>query len=51
MRILLLLFCLSAQADIDLTLPETPFDYEQMNKDSKLIKDWEERNRLNFFRI
>ena len=37
--------------ELDLTLPETPFDFEQMNKDSKLIKDWEERNRLNFFRI
>jgi hypothetical protein len=49
MRILLLLFCLSAQADIDLTLPETPFDFEQMNEDSKLIKDWEDRNRLRFF--
>ena len=32
--------------ELDLTLPETPFDYEQMNKDSKLIKDWEERNYL-----
>ena len=36
---------------LDLTLPETPFDYAQMNKDSKLIKDWEERNRLNFFNV
>ena len=37
--------------ELDLTLPETPFDFEQMNKDSKLIKDWEERNRLNFFDV
>ena len=37
--------------ELDLTLPETPFDFEQMNKDSKLIKDWEERNRLNFFNV
>ena len=35
--------------ELDLTLPETPFDFEQMNKDSKLIKDWEDRNRLRFF--
>ena len=35
--------------ELDLTLPETPFDFEQMNKDSKLIKDWEERNKLRFF--
>ena len=37
--------------ELDLTLPETPFDFEQMNKDSKLIKDWEERNQLNFFNV
>ena len=24
---------------------EMPFDYEQMARDGKLIKDWEERNR------
>ena len=35
--------------ELDLTLPETPFDFVQMNKDSKLIKDWEERNKLRFF--
>ena len=46
------LFAYDKAADkLDLTLPETPFDYEQMNKDSKLIKDWEERNRLNFFNV
>ena len=37
--------------ELDLTLPETPFDFEQMNKDSKLIKDWEDRNTLNFFDV
>ena len=26
-----------------------PFDYEQIAKDGKLIKDWEERNRLRFW--
>ena len=31
---------------LDLTLPETPFENEQMDRDSKIIKDWEERNRL-----
>ena len=36
---------------LDLTLPETPFDYEQMDRESKLIKDWEERNQLNFFNV
>ena len=36
---------------LDLTLPETPFNYEQMDRDSKLIKDWEERNRLKYLII
>ena len=46
------LYGLDKAADkLDLTLPETPFDYEQMNKDSKLIKDWEDRNKLNFFDV
>ena len=37
------------EVKLDLTLPETPFDYEQMDRDSKLIKDWEDRNRLRLF--
>ena len=46
------LFAYDKAADkLDLTLPETPFDHVQMNKDSKLIKDWEDRNRLNFFDV
>ena len=46
------LYGLDKAADkLDLTLPQTPFDYVQMNKDSKLIKDWEDRNRLNFFDV
>ena len=28
---------------------EMPFDYEQMARDGKLIKDWEERNKLRFW--
>ena len=49
MRILLLLFCISVQADIDLTLPKTPFDFEQMERDSKLIKELEERDYYRIF--
>jgi hypothetical protein len=49
MRILLLLFCISVQADIDLTLPETPFNFEQMERDSKLIKELEERDYYRIF--
>jgi hypothetical protein len=29
----------SQEAKLDLTLPDTPFDYEQMNKDSLLIQE------------
>ena len=40
------LYGLDKAADkLDLTLPETPFDYEQMNKDSLLIQ--EAINKLN----
>ena len=35
--------------EVDLTLPETPFDYEQMEKDGQLIKEWEERNTYRIF--
>ena len=34
------------EVKLDLTLPETPFDYEQMDRDSKLIKEWEERKSV-----
>ena len=36
--IILLLLAIPAHA-LDLTLPETPFDYEQMNQDSILIQE------------
>ena len=49
-RLLLLLSSFPVFADLDLTLPQE-FDYEQMQRDSRLIKDWEERNRLNFFDV
>ena len=49
-RLLLLFLSFPVFADLDLTLPQE-FDYEQMDRDSKLIKDWEERNRLNFFDV
>ena len=35
--------------EVDLTLPETPFDFEQMEKDGQLIKEWEERNYYRIF--
>ena len=35
--------------EVDLTLPETPFDYEQMEKDGQLIKEWEERQYYRIF--
>jgi len=35
--------------EVDLTLPETPFDFKQMEKDGQLIKDWEERNYYRIF--
>ena len=49
-RLLLLLSSFPVFADLDLTLPQE-FNYEQMQRDSRLIKDWEERNRLNFFDV
>jgi len=49
-RLLLLLSSFPVFADLDLTLPQE-FDYEQMQRDSRLIKDWEDRNRLNFFEV
>ena len=48
-RLLLLFLSFPVFADLDLTLPETPFDYEQMDRDGKLIQKWEERNRYRIF--
>ena len=48
-RLLLLFLSFPVFADLDLTIPETPFDFEQIEKDSKLIKDWEDRSRYRIF--
>lgn len=47
-RLLLLFLSFPVFADLDLTLPQE-FDYEQIKRDSRMIKDWEDRNRLRFW--
>ena len=47
-RLLLLFLSFPVFADLDLTLPQE-FDYEQIERDSRMIKDWEDRNRLRFW--
>ena len=47
-RLLLLFLSFPVFADLDLTLPQE-FDYEQMKRDSRIIKDWENRNKLRFW--
>ena len=47
-RLLLLFLSFPVFADLDLTLPQE-FDYEQMKRDSRIIKDWEDRNKLRFW--
>ena len=47
--IILLLLAIPAHA-LDLTLPETPFDYQQMEEDSMLIQD-AINNRLRIFKV
>jgi hypothetical protein len=47
-RLLLLFLSFPVFADLDLTLPQE-FDYEQMKRDSRMIKDWEDRNNLRFW--
>ena len=49
LTLLVIPLSVSASQEVDLTLPDTPFDFEQMEKDSKLIKEWEERNKLRIF--
>jgi len=49
LTLLVIPLSVSANQEVDLTLPETPFDYEQMEKDGQLIKDWEERNYYRIF--
>jgi len=51
MKYLILLFtCLQLQAELDLTLPETDFNYVQIKKDSLLIQD-SINKRLRFIDI
>ena len=38
-------------ASLDLTLPEIPFNYEQMEQDSKRIQEAEKNKRLRFVKI
>ena len=38
-------------ASLDLTLPEIPFNYEQMEQDSKRIQEAENKKRLRFVKI
>ena len=47
-RLLLLFLSFPVFADLDLTLPQE-FDFEQIEKDRKLIKDWEDRSRVKFW--
>ena len=49
LTLLVIPLSVSANQEVDLTLPETPFDFEQMDRDSKLIKDWEQINTLRIF--
>ena len=47
-RLLLLFLSFPVFADLDLTLPQE-FNFEQIEKDRKLIKDWEDRSRVKFW--
>lgn len=47
-RLLLLFLSFPVFADLDLTLPQE-FDFEQIEKDRKLIKDWEDRSKVKFW--
>ena len=47
-RLVLLFLSFPVFADLDLTLPQE-FDFEQIEKDRKLIKDWEDRSRVKFW--
>ena len=49
LTLLVIPLSVSANQEVDLTLPETPFDYEQMEKDGQLIKEWEEREYYRIF--
>ena len=47
-RLLLLFLSFPVFADLDLTLPQE-FNFEQIEKDRKLIKDWEDRSKVKFW--
>ena len=47
-RLLLLFLSFPVFADLDFTLPQE-FDFEQIKKDRKLIKDWEDRSKVKFW--
>ena len=49
LTLLVIPLSVSANQEVDLTLPETPFDYEQMERDGQLIKEWEERQYYRIF--
>jgi hypothetical protein len=49
LTLLVIPLSVSANQEVDLTLPETPFDFEQMERDSKLIKELEERDYYRIF--
>ena len=49
LTLLVIPLSVSANQEVDLTLPDTPFDFEQMEKDGQLIKEWEERNYYRIF--
>ena len=48
MKYLILLITPFLYADLDLTLPEQDFDVEQIEKDSKEIWDYSNKNRIDF---
>ena len=48
MKYLILLITPFLYADLDLTLPEQDFDFEQIEKDSKEIWDYSNKNRIDF---
>ena len=49
LTLLVIPLSVSANQEVDLTLPDTPFDFEQMEKDGQLIKEWEEREYYRIF--
>ena len=48
MKYLILLITPFLYADLDLTLPEQDFDFEQIEKDKKVIGYFQNKNRIDF---